>query len=81
MGCELRVVANMNNFGSWAQGFRCYDQHTVLDDMNDSVSHDLKSLDSMNSSRQRIISMIRCYEKLMAMDDVKDSRLWAQGYG
>ena len=24
---------------------------------------------------------IRCYEKLMAMDDMKDSRLWAQGCG
>ena len=23
----------------------------------------------------------RCYEKLMEMDDMKDSKLWAQGYG
>ena len=29
---------DMNNSGSWTQGSRCYEQHKVVVDMNDSMS-------------------------------------------
>ena len=32
----------MNDFGSWAQGSRFYDQLKVVDDMNDSGFRELK---------------------------------------
>ena len=73
--CELRVMANMNYSESWAQGFRCYDQHTILDDMNISISHDLKPLDSMNSSRKGIISLILGREP-MSPNAMNNSGLW-----
>ena len=41
----------MSYFGSLAQGFGCYEQLKVVDDMNDLGSHELRPLDAMNSSR------------------------------
>ena len=35
---ELRAMDGMNDSGSTTQGFRCYEQHRVVVDMNDFVS-------------------------------------------
>ena len=67
-------MANVNNFGSRAQGSRCYEQLTVVDDVNDSVSRDLKPPDAMNSSGLRIISMILGREP-MSPNAMNNSRL------
>ena len=53
-GHELRARDAINNsglcltFSSWSQGSRCYEQLIVVNDMNDSVSCDLRPLDAMN---------------------------------
>ena len=45
----------MNEFGLSIQGFRCFEQHKVVDDKKNSRSHELSPLDYMNSSRLRLI--------------------------
>ena len=35
---ELRVMDDMNDSRSWTKGSRCYEQHRVAVDMNDSGS-------------------------------------------
>ena len=55
---------DMNNYGSWTQGSRCYEQLTIVDDMNDSISLDLRPPDAMNNSGLRIISMILSHEPM-----------------
>ena len=35
---ELRVMDDMNDSGSWTKVFKCYEQHRVMVDMNDSES-------------------------------------------
>ena len=52
----------MNDFGSSALGYECYEQFRVLDYMN------VFGLCSQG---------FRCYEHLKAMDDMNDSRSWA----
>ena len=52
----------MNNFESWAKGFRLYEKVKVVDDMNDFVSWAEGS---------------RCYEQLRFVDEMKDSESWA----
>ena len=39
---------DMSYFRSWEQSFRCYKVLIVVDNMNDSGSHELKPLDAMN---------------------------------
>ena len=55
--------------------------------MNNLVSRDLRPLDAMNNLGLRMIWIIlgheygfKCYEKLRVVDDVEDSRSWAQGF-
>ena len=50
---------DMNDFGSSALGYECYEQFRVLDYMN------VFGLCSQG---------FRCYEHLKAMDDMNDSR-------
>ena len=52
---QLRVVVDMNNSMLSTQGSRCYEQLRVVDDMNNLGSHELRSLDALNSSRLRMI--------------------------
>ena len=47
-------MVNMKDSTPCAQGSRCYEQLKVLDDMNDSRSHDLRPLDAMNNSRLKM---------------------------
>ena len=46
---ELKVVVDMKDSESCAQGFRCYELLRVLDDMKDSRSSYLRPLDAMNN--------------------------------
>ena len=48
----------MNGFGSLAHGYRCYEYHRVVDDMNDSKLR---------------AQCFRCYEQLRVVDDMNDS--------
>ena len=32
---QLKVVGEINNFGSWSQAYRCYEQLFTVVDMND----------------------------------------------
>ena len=72
---ELRIVANMNNFKFWAQGSICYEQLTIVDDMNDSVSIDLRPPDATNNSGMRIISIILGHET-MSLNAMNNLELW-----
>ena len=79
-------MVDMNNFRSWAQGFRCYEQLKVLDDMNDTGSRaqaswyyemvkafiDLKDFELWYNG-------FRWNEQLIAIVEMNDSRFWAQG--
>ena len=49
LGRELKAVENMSSSELWAQRYRCYKQLSVVDDMNDSRSKDLRVLNGMNS--------------------------------
>ena len=46
---------DMSYFGSLAQGFGCYEQLKVVDDMNDSRFRELSPLVAMNSLGLRMI--------------------------
>ena len=52
----------------------CYEHLTVVDDMNNSVSYDLRPPDAMNSLGLRIISMILGHEP-MSPNDMNNSGL------
>ena len=43
-------MEDMNDSVSWAQGSKCYEQLKVVDNMNNSRSHELKLLDFKNGS-------------------------------
>ena len=86
------IVDDMSYFESWAQGFGCYEQLRVMNDMNNSGSLELRPLDALNNSglwmtwatqghELRILwaksSII--YELLKPLVHMNDSRSWAQG--
>ena len=58
-----------------------------MDDMNNSGCCEIRPLDAMNHSRFRILwkksaswtQASKCYEKVRAMDDIKDFGLWTRG--
>ena len=45
----LKVVYDMTESGSCGPSSRCYKQLRVVDDMNNSRSHELMALDSMDN--------------------------------
>ena len=51
---KLRAIDDMKDFGSWAQGSKCYEQLRGVDDMNNFGLYAYGS---------------RCDEQLKAMDD------------
>ena len=65
----------MNDSMLSAQGSRCYEQLRVVEDMNDLGSYELRSLDSLNNSRQRMIWTIFGREP-MTLDVMKNLGLW-----
>ena len=77
----------MKESGSWAQGFKRYEQLRVINDMNDLGLHELRPIDAMNRSRLWMIWTILChelkpldcYELLRDVKDMNDYRSWAQG--
>ena len=56
-------------FKSWNQSSRFYKELKVMDDMNDSGSHELKPLDTMNYSGLWMIWMI-LRDELKPLDDM-----------
>ena len=52
----------MNDFGSWAQGSKCYEKLIVMDDMNNSGSYELRPLDAKNNLEIRMIWTILDHE-------------------
>ena len=69
------VVIDMNDFMLSVWGSRCYEQHRVVDDMNNLGSCELQSLDALNSSRLRMILMVFSHEP-MTLNVINNSRLW-----
>ena len=55
-------MEDMNDSVSWAQGSKCYEQLKVVDNMNNSRSHELKLLDFKNDSLFWKIWMILGHE-------------------
>ena len=78
---------DMSYYGLLAKGFECDDQLKVVDDMNDSGSHELKPLDGMNKSRvwmiwtilSRETMALKCYEQHKPIIDMNEFGSWAQG--
>ena len=72
-------MVDLNNFESWAQGSRCYEQLIVVDDMNDSVSYDFRPSEAVNHlGLWMLITILHHARKpLYAMNN---PRLWAQGF-
>ena len=58
LGCEFKVMDDMNDSMSWAQGTKCYEQLMFIIDMNDSESWAQGS---------------RCYQLLKLVDDMSYS--------
>ena len=54
---SLKVVVDMNDSELWAQGFRCYEQIMIFNDMNYSRSW-VQAPKSMNNSSLWMICMI-----------------------
>ena len=69
------VVIDMNDFMLSVWGSRCYEQHRVVDDMNNLGSCELQSLDALNSSRLRMIWTIFYHEHIM-LNIMNNLRLW-----
>ena len=65
----------MNDSMLLAQGFRCYKQLRVVDDMNDLGSCELQFVDALNNSNLRMIWMIFGYEP-MTLNIMNTSMLW-----
>ena len=80
-GHELRAQDAINNsglcltFSSWSQGSRCYEQLIVVNDMNDSVSCDLRPLDAMNRSELWML-ITNLHHALKTLYTLNNSRLW-----
>ena len=66
----------MCHFGSWAQDYGCFEQLSIMNDMNDFISRDLRPLDAMRSLRLWMTWMIM-YHELRVVDNMNDSELWA----
>ena len=73
---ELKALDTMNSAMDdmghsrlWDQSSRCYKVLKVMDEMNDSGSHELKPLDVMNYLGSWMIWMILCHE-LKPLDDM-----------
>ena len=73
LGYELSALYDMNSLELWwyerlgilwAKASRCYEQHRVKDDTNNSWSW---------------AYVFKCYEQLKAVDDMKNFVSWAQG--
>ena len=71
-GHELKALDTINNSGLWMNKqlrVMClrpgrYEHFIIVDDMNDSKSHDLKPLNAMNNLGLRMIWMILGHEPM-----------------
>ena len=75
LGHELKAMVDLNDFGLLAQGFRCYEQLIVMDDMNNSGFYELRPLDAMNNIGLWMIQMIVGIEP-MTLNVMNNSKLW-----
>ena len=67
---------DMCHFGSWAQGYGCFKQLSIMNYMNDLISRELRLLDAMSSLGLWMIWMILHHEQRV-VDDMNDFELWA----
>ena len=74
---QLKVVNDKSYSRSWAKGYGCYEQLSIMDDMNDSRSCEVKPIDAKYNSKLWMI-WICVLRELKVMDDMNDSRLWVQ---
>ena len=52
---RLKVMDNMCHSRSRAQGYGCFEQLSIINDMNNLISRELRALDAMSSLRLRMI--------------------------
>ena len=72
----VKVMDDMCHFGSWAKDYGCFEQLSIVKDMNDLISYELRPLDVMSNLELWMIWMILHHE-LRVVDDMNDSELWA----
>ena len=65
----------MNDFGSWVQAFRYYDQFWAIIDLKNTLGLEVKALDAMNSSVLGLEWMTQGCE-LWALDPMNNLGLW-----
>ena len=73
---QLKAMDDTCHSLSWAQGYGCFEQLRIVNDMNDLISCELRSLDVMSSLELWMIWMILCHE-LRVVDDMNEYELWA----
>ena len=69
----------MCHSGSWAQGYGFFEKLSIVNDMKDLISRELRPLDVMSSLGLWMIWMILDHELRVVddMNDMNDSKLWA----
>ena len=65
---------DMCHSGSWAQGYGCFEQLSIVNDINDLISRELRPLDALSNLGLWMIWMILRHE-LRMVDDMNDSEL------
>ena len=66
----------MCQFGSCAQVYGCFQQLSIVNDMNDFISHELRPLEALSRLGLWMIWMILRHE-LRVVDGMNDYKLWA----
>ena len=65
----LKTMDDMCHSRSWAKGYEYLEQLSIVNDMNDLISHELRPWDAMSSLGLWMIWMILCHE-LRVVDDM-----------
>ena len=77
---QLKAVNDINYSSSWAEGYGCYEQLSIMDDMNELGSHEVKPLDAMYNSNLLMIWIYLLHEltwmtlgrEFKVIDDMND---------
>ena len=77
---QLKGVNDKSYSSSWAKGYGCYEQLSIMDDMSDLESREVKPINAKYSSKLLMIWIYLLHE-LRVVDDMNDSGLWVQSYG
>ena len=89
-------MVDLNDYGSWAQNFRCYEQLKAVDDTKKNLGYELRALNNMHSlsyGYQEYLKVVidmndfelwsqgfRCYEQLKVVKHISYYSTWAQGF-